>query len=469
MDVSRSSAKVFAANFGGSVLGFVAIAIFARELGSQILGQFFLFQGLIYLLSQAADFGFRSATIKRISEGSERGAFVSSAALIKLIPLTIVCGGVLVSAPYIEQYVGLNIALLISITIFIREYAQLALNIVEAELRVGETAIIIFFRQIVWVCVGYVLIRWGVIGLAIAWTASRILVLLWAGWKIEIDFQIPSIYHARSLFQFAKFQFVSSLGGLSFNWVDSLVIGLFMTSAAVGSYEVGWRVTSVPLILTGAIATTIFPKISSKDLKSEKKSIGNLISSVVVPAVIFIIPTFFGAYLFADEILRYVFSPEYTNASSALVILVGSQVFQAFYMVFGRALRALDYIEQSVKMEVVAIIINVTLNITLIPLLGLIGAAVATTTAILFNSVAHYLYLSQLVPVKIPYRQLGIIISASIIMFVALIILERYVVVNSFITLLMMILAGSGVYFIVILIDSSTRRKVENNIRNVLQ
>jgi O-antigen/teichoic acid export membrane protein len=188
-----------------------------------------------------------------------------------------------------------------------------------------------------------------------------------------------------------------------------------------------------------------------------------------VPAVLFIIPTFFGAYLFADEILRYVFSPEYTNASSALVILVGSQVFQAFYMMFGRALRALDYIEQSVKIEVVAIIINVTLNITLIPLFGLIGAAVATTTAILFNSVAHYLYLSQLVPVKIPYRQLGIIISASIIMFVALTILERYVVVNSFITLFMMILAGVGVYFIVILIDSSTRTKVEKNIRNVLQ
>lgn len=149
---------------------------------------------------------------------------------------------------------------------------------------------------------------------------------MWASWKIEINFQSPSIYYVRSLLQFEKFQFVSNLGALSFNWVGSLVIGFFITSAAVGSYEIAWRVISVPLILTGAIATTIFPKISSLDLENESESIGNLISSVVMPSVLFIIPAFFGAYLFADEILRYVFSPGYTNSFRALVILVGIQI-----------------------------------------------------------------------------------------------------------------------------------------------
>jgi O-antigen/teichoic acid export membrane protein len=164
MDVSQSSAKVFVAKFGSSILGFVAIAIFARQLGSQILGQFFLFQGLVYLISQAADFGFRSAIIKRISEGSERGSFASSSALTKLVPLTIVCAVVLAVAPYINRYVGIDIAILIIVAIFVREYAQLALHIVEAELRVGETAIIIFFRQLAWICVGYALLGWGQLG-----------------------------------------------------------------------------------------------------------------------------------------------------------------------------------------------------------------------------------------------------------------------------------------------------------------
>lgn len=467
MDISLSSVKLFAAKFGSSILGFVAIAIFAQQLGSEILGQFFLFQGLVYLLSQAADFGFRSATVKRISEGSDRGAFASSSALAKLVPLTIVCSGTLVAAPYIRQYVGLDIAFLIAVTILIREYAQLALHIVEAELRVGETAAIIFFRQLVWICAGYTLLEWGAIGLVTAWIGSQVLVLVWAGWKIELNFQPPTVYHVRSLFQYAKFQFVSSLGGLSFNWVDSLVIGFFITSAAVGSYEIAWRVTSIPLILTGAIATTIFPKISSQDLEDEAELIGNLVSSVVVPAVLFIVPAFFGAYLFADEILRYVFSPEYTNASHALVILVGGQIFQAFYMVFGRTLRALDYIEQSVKIEVAAILINVTLNITLVPIFGLVGAAVATTTAILFNSVVHYLYLSRLVPIKLPYRQLGIIVFASTMMLGVLTIVEQYVVIDSFITLIVMILTGAGVYVVVILGDPAIRTKVEKNIRNI--
>jgi len=468
MDVSQSSAKVFTAKFGSSVLGFVAVAIFAQQLGSQVLGQFFLFQGLVYMLSQAADFGLRSATVKRISEGSERGAFASSSVVTKLVPLMIICIGVLVAAPQIQQYVGLDIALLIVVALFIREYAQLALHIVEAELRVGETAIIIFFRQLVWASLGYVLIERGAIGLVTAWIASHVLVLFWAGWKIEIDFQSPSVHHVRSLFQFAKFQFVSSLGALSFNWVDSLVIGFFITSAAVGSYEVAWRVTSIPLILTSAIATTIFPRISSQDLGEEAESIGKLISSTIVPAVLFIVPAFFGAYLFAEEILRYVFSPEYTTASRALVILVGSQIFQAFYMVFGRTLRALDYIEESVKIEVIAIVINVTLNVTLIPIFGLVGAAVATTTAILFNSVAHYLYLSRLVPVRLPYRQLGIIVLASSTMLGVLTIVERYVIINSFNTLIAMIVLGAGMYGVVILVDPTIRAKIKQNIRNAV-
>lgn len=459
MEISRSSAKIFAAKFGSSIFGFIAIAVFAQQLGSEILGQFFLYQGLVYLLSQGADFGFRSATVKRISEGSERGAFASSSILVKLVPLTIVCSGTLVAAPHINRYIGLNIAVLIAVTIFVREYAQLALQIVEAELRVGETAIIIFFRQLTWICIGYALLGWGAIGLITAWIASHFLVLVWAGWKIQIDFQRPSLYHADSLFQFAKFQFVSSLGGLSFNWVDSLVIGFFITSAAVGSYEIAWRVTSIPLIITGAIATTIFPQISSQDLMEEAESIGYLISSVIVPAVVFIIPTFFGAYLFADEILRFVFSPEYTAATNALIVLVGSQIFQAFYMVFGRALRALDHIKASVKIEVGAIVINVILNLLLVPAFGLLGAAFATTSAVLFNSVIHYLYLSRIVPLHLPLGQLRTVILGSIGMAVILLGAETVIEVDSLISLLIVVVCGAGTYTIFILIDSSIRTK----------
>lgn len=137
-------------------------------------------------------------------------------------------------------------------------------------------------------------------------------------------------------------------------------------------------------------------------------------------------------------------------------------------MVFGRALRALDYIEQSIKIEVAAIVINVRMNVALVPVFGLVGAAVATTAAILFNSVVHYLYLCRLVPIRLPYRQLGTIVLASTTMLGVLIIVTRYVIVDSFITLMMMILVGAGVYVVVILADPAIRTKIEENIRNVV-
>lgn len=90
--------------------------------------------------------------------------------------------------------------------------------------------------------------------------------------------------------------------------------------------------------------------------------------------------TLFGVGLFAlaDPFLRVYFGPEYVRAASTLQLLIVGTFFFGTSRIIAPVLQATGWIRQTQLVTVGALVLNVGLNLVLIPRYGIVGAGVGT-------------------------------------------------------------------------------------------
>jgi len=468
MNFARSSVKLFLANVLSSGLQFIGIIFFARELGASQIGAFFLFQALLGMLAIPADFGLRGAVEKRISEGESPEVFLSSAILLKLIPITVIILVILILRPLINGYLGADFSIYLALAIALQEAAQLSIFVLRGELRVGETAILNVVQQAIWVGGGAVLVgyEFGAEALIFSLLVGTAVMMIWGWSKSSISLGRPSVSHARSLVDYGRYNVVSSIGGYFYSWMDVAIIGLFLTQAHVGAYETAWRVTAVTMLFSRAIASTLFPQMSQWDAENAKQRIESAVQDTIGPSMLLVIPAFFGVLVFSHEILGLIFGPEFTIASVVLIILMGEKVLQSIHIILGRTLQGINHPGLAAQATAASVLLNLVLNIVLIQLFGLVGAAVATTVSFAVNTILHGYYLSKFVTIELPYLEISWCILSSVVMASVLWVIQRVFSIDTIPRLLLPIAFGAIVYGILALLFHPIRTKVFTHLRS---
>lgn len=471
MNIARSSLKLFGANLFSSILGFVGIMFFARSLGATPLGVFFLFEALLGILTIPADFGLRGAVEKRISEGESEGAFLSGAIVLKTIPITVIILAIALLHPFINEYLGANIAVFLAVALLLREGANLSVSVLNGELRVGETAILQLAYQVIWVGCGALFVVWGygAKGIVYALLLGTSVKLVWGWSKSSIPLQWPSIEHVRSLFDYGKYNFISSIGGYFYGWMDVAIIGLFLTQAHVGAYEVAWRVTAVVMLLSKSIATTLFPQVSRWDAEDAESRIESTIQEAIGPSMVLIIPAFFGTLLLSHDILGLVFGSEFTIAGLALIILMGEKVFQSVHVILGRSLQAIDRPNLAARAGIVAMAVNLLLNVPLVFYYGIVGAAAATAVSFIANTLLHAYYVDQFLTISPPYEEIGGSVLASVGMVIILYALKTVAAIQTLPHLLIFVSIGVFLYVIFSIVIPSQRNLATTHLRQIIE
>jgi len=469
MNIARSSFRVFIAKAVNSVITFLGIAFFARELGAHQIGIFFLFQAIIGMVAIPADLGISSGVTKRISEGESPDSILSTAILIKLLLISPFILGIVLLRHPINDYIGGEVAVYLALALVLQEFGKLTMKILEGELRVGETAGPTLAQKIAFVGVGTVLILLGfeARGIIFGLLGGLFIMFLWGSYKISLGFGTPSFSNAQSLFDYSKYAFISSIGGYFYSWMDIAIIGFFLTQSNVGVYEIAWRVTAVTMLFSSSIATTIFPQVSQWHDENAKKRIEEVLPNVITPSMFFVIPAFVGIVLFSNEILGLVFGPEYTMGSLVLIILMGEKIFQSVHIILGRSLQGIDRPDLAAKAGVIAIALNFFLNIVFVFYYGILGAAIATTLSFLVNTALHARYLSLFVSINIPLNEIRDLVLASVGMGISLQLIRTLYPIDSLPRLTAVILLGVILYIVFVFTIPSSRRMITTNFKQL--
>jgi O-antigen/teichoic acid export membrane protein len=193
---------------------------------------------------------------------------------------------------------------------------------------------------------------------------------------------------------------------------DRLMITHLMTLDDVGSYAVGYRIASVAGLLMigfrGALTPLVIKYHNAPETAAE-------LANIVRYFMAFALVIFLGASFFGREVLWLITTPEYYEAYAVIPFLVLSTLLAGMY-IFAPGIFIAKKTHWIIWINLTAALLNILLNIFLIPLLGIMGAALATFTsnAVAFSS---YMTLSQkFYPVRHKWKRIGNIALLSFLL-----------------------------------------------------
>ena len=158
------------------------------------------------------------------------------------------------------------------------------------------------------------------------------------------------------------------------------------------------------------------------------------------------IPIGIGTTLLADKIILFVFGDEFTNSIIALQILIWTIVLTFVGAAFVKLLESTNRQRVITKISLICVVVNILLNLLLIPKFSYVGSSIATvfTELVLVGSIIFLTYrLGYGIPIPVIRDYLLRILSAAIIM-------SAFILYFRNIYLVILILAAGVVYFAVL-------------------
>jgi O-antigen/teichoic acid export membrane protein len=179
--------------------------------------------------------------------------------------------------------------------------------------------------------------------------------------------------------------------------IQTILLGSFQAVATVGVFAVARRVNMVGLMFHQAIATTSAPIVSGLYDQGKKVQLARFYQTMTKWSFTVNLPVFLILQLFPGAILL-IFGKEYVGGAIALTILAWGNLIEASTGICGVVIDMTGRTGLKLVNVITVFAVAVGLNLLLIPQWGLVGAAVASTTATLIVN------LMRLVEVYILYR-----------------------------------------------------------------
>jgi len=159
--------------------------------------------------------------------------------------------------------------------------------------------------------------------------------------------------------------------------VDQVMLRHYIDTTAVGIYDAAVRLADVWYIIPNVILGALFPAIINAKKTSPdlfRKRIQLCAMLLVTLNLIIILPT----NLLAPHIIEILFGSAFSGSTSVLTIYIWSLIGFSLGQLMNTYLIAENYVYIYLYSSVITVIINIALNISLIPAYGVSGAALAT-------------------------------------------------------------------------------------------
>lgn len=452
MRIGQTSFVVFVSKLVGSVLGFAATLYFARTLGATVLGHYAIVLAVVAWLALGGQLGISSAVVKRISEGDEPSAHFTAGMIIVAVLGLVLTIGVLALHNVVNAYVGERVAPFIAVLLLISLSSALVNAALKGERLVHISGLLMpvqtGIRSVVQI--GLVLAGFRLAGMLVGYAIGALLAIFLGAAFLTVEVTRPRRHHFQSLFDFAKFSWLSGLKSRSFNDVDIVVLGALVSSTLVGVYSVVWSIATFLTLFDSAVSSTLFPELSRAEASANHDRIAGLITDSLAYGGLIAIPGLFGGVVLADRLLR-LYGDQFTQGTAVLGLLILASLIYGYQKQLMNTLNALDHPDIAFRINIVFIVTNAILNVVLILWIGWVGAAIATVLSACVGLVLSYRSLRQLVDFEVPVGELSRQFVTALLM-AGLVaggryILEIHVSHNALIVLSLTIF-GAAVYFL---------------------
>lgn len=225
--------------------------------------------------------------------------------------------------------------------------------------------------------------------------------------------------------------FSGIFAGINCN-IDSIILANIMDSKAVGAYSAAYKIINIFMVLLATIFAPLFPLLV-QSIKDDSEKYKLIIDKLRKILAIFIFPCVSGGIFLGNQLLELIYGRQYSAASDVFKILMMFLGVFCMREIYGYTLTASG--EQKKYMEGICIssAINIILNVILIPVWGLEGAALTT----LISEIVNYLFMKyqakKIIKTKIDFFTLikiGMCVTFMLIFTILLSCFQVNVIIN---------------------------------------
>jgi O-antigen/teichoic acid export membrane protein len=185
----------------------------------------------------------------------------------------------------------------------------------------------------------------------------------------------------RSAWPFA----ISGAFGLLFTNTDILIISWMRSASDVGIYSAAIRIIQTLYIIPAVIQVSTLPLLS-RLAKSDNAKFRYALERTLGMIFFTSIPLAIGGAILGTSIMGFVFGAPYQAGGLSLEILMLTLLFDFPAAVIINALFAYEHQRSLVVSSALGGVVNVALDLVLIPIFGITGSAVATLIAQVVNN-----------------------------------------------------------------------------------
>jgi len=238
---------------------------------------------------------------------------------------------------------------------------------------------------------------WGAAFAFVGGVASAVIVMLLFIRKKVKNFSFIFLKPARLDKELVSYSWPLLFNNFSlmiFSWADVIILGVFVSSASVGVYDAASVTSRLLSIVPLALSTMFMPAITEVFAKNESH-VAKLYRHVSKWVLLLLLPMLGFLAIFSRTMLGSFFGFEFGAGAVSLVVLLFGQLFWGWSLVSSNILAMVKKTKLIFLLSASAALVNIVLNIVLIPRIGILGAAIATSFSLVFVAVLQMIWASK--------------------------------------------------------------------------
>jgi O-antigen/teichoic acid export membrane protein len=463
--------------FGFSILAaffaYLFRLVLARNLSLAEYGLFYAVFSLIALFEIFKDLGLGEASVKYISEFKVRKRLdLIKNSLISSVFLQLIVSGVITILLIVfSDFLAINyfhdpqasiIIKIIAISFWLKPITHLFIYLFQGYHKMNYFASVDLTRSILLLIlsfIGFKIIKTVAIP-SLAYLLTPVLVFLI--FFPTVYFKLfPTLFRKKikfdptlikKLVSFGIPVIITSGGWLFLIYTDTIMLTFFSGLEQVGLYNAAIPTASLLHYFSIAFATVLLPLSSELWARNNKKSLRTGIALLYKYSLMVIIPFALVMFSFSDLILKIFFGANYVPAGNALKVLSIGAIFFIIAKVNFSVLSGIGKPKISTKITLIASILNILFNLILIPLFGIVGAAIATSTSFLIMSILSTSNLKKIASTKIPIIIWSKIILVGLLFVFVIYYLKKLFVTNLILESVLVAITGGVIYIALLFI-----------------
>jgi O-antigen/teichoic acid export membrane protein len=224
---------------------------------------------------------------------------------------------------------------------------------------------------------------------------------------------------------------------------DRFLISFFLGTGMAGIYSAAYTLGSVVALLSVPIQFILYPLLSKTYDEGRKKDVSTYISTSIRLYLLIAIPAATGVGALAPDLMTAITSNDYSQGSEIVPIFALTSLINGLFIIISSVVIVVNKTRYHLFFSTIAAGTNIILNLALIPVAGIIGASIASFSAIALMTIITIKVSKRHLPFEVSWHFCIKSLVSSALMAGFILAMD----VDSLIEIIFTIILGITIYF----------------------